>query len=258
MGGVNLFLTLVGFARGDPPSLPPTGSLRTIVPAFQAVYGGYVLPVGAEFFQEDLVPDPDVFAAKIAVQYIFGAQLGWFSLGGRDNQVPPMGIYDLLMSPSVDTEIAYLRTLSRAKQLAADWFNFGRAMRPVPLSVNQTGSISRRPLHPRSSRDLEHVGVAFGAVMSSTWLAADSQSLLVTITTVKRATPASVHASIDVREYGFPTVSPNDRFDVFGMDVGDRSAGPWRKLGTFSAATVTIRSTLGVRAVVLLKIAMAV
>jgi hypothetical protein len=36
-------------------------------------------------------------------------QLGWFSLGGRDNQQPPMGIYDQLMSPEYDAEIAYLR-----------------------------------------------------------------------------------------------------------------------------------------------------
>ena len=60
--------------------------------------GGYVLPVGAEFFQADFLPDPNVFAAKIAAQYVFGAQLGWFSLGGRDNQHPAMGIHELVQA----------------------------------------------------------------------------------------------------------------------------------------------------------------
>ena len=44
----------VGFAGGAfPPQLP---SFRgpVIAPAFQAVYAGYVLPVGAKFYQEDL------------------------------------------------------------------------------------------------------------------------------------------------------------------------------------------------------------
>ena len=53
MGGINLFLTLVGFSTGDlPGGLGPT----IMVPAFQAVYGCYVLPVVAEFFRADFLP----------------------------------------------------------------------------------------------------------------------------------------------------------------------------------------------------------
>jgi len=81
--------------------------------------------------------------------------MGWFSLGGDSNMNPPMcvtaacktvftrapvtvmlllysccrGIYDLLMDPSYDDEVGYLRKLSAAKQAGADYFNFGRAMR---------------------------------------------------------------------------------------------------------------------------------
>ena len=38
MGGINLFLTLVGFGAGDLPPLPPAHTGSVLVPAFQAVY----------------------------------------------------------------------------------------------------------------------------------------------------------------------------------------------------------------------------
>jgi hypothetical protein len=277
MDGVNLFLTLVGFQGGDPPSAPSPVSARTIVPAFQAVYGGYVLAVGAEFFRQDLTPDPDVFAAKVAVQFSFGAQMGWFSLGGRDNQQPPMGVYDLLMSHMYDAEVAYLRALSRAKQIAARWFNFGRALRPLALAVNRTvattaagvadadaaswphgdgGGVAAHASHPRSSRDATQLGLAFGDVMSSAWLADDAyaSSLLATFTAVKRATPAHVRATIDLREYGFAAAAPSDLFDVYYKAVGADFAGPWQKLGSQPASAVVLDVELGVRAVVLMRV----
>ena len=41
-------------------------------------------------------------AARLAQQLLFGAQLGWMSLGGRsDNQSPPMGLFDLLMDEAL-------------------------------------------------------------------------------------------------------------------------------------------------------------
>lgn len=66
MRDLNMYLTLVGFAGGNLPPVP-ADSGSVIVPAFQSVYGGYVLFVGAEFFQEDFV-NPDVFAAKVCCE----------------------------------------------------------------------------------------------------------------------------------------------------------------------------------------------
>jgi hypothetical protein len=80
MNGINIYLSLVAFMG------PIIGPSR-IVPVFPAVYGGYYLSMGSIFYQEDLTRNPDSFSAKIAQQFSFGAQLGWFSLGGRDNQV---------------------------------------------------------------------------------------------------------------------------------------------------------------------------
>ena len=46
---------------------------------------------------------------------LFGAQIGWFSLGGRNNEIPPMGIYNELMSEKYNDEILYLQLLSKTK-----------------------------------------------------------------------------------------------------------------------------------------------
>ena len=158
LDGINMFLTLVGFAGGDLPYIPSkAGSGKMIVPAFQSVYGGYVFFVGAMFFRRDFLPDPDTFAAKIANQFMFGAQLGWFSLGGRSND-PQMHLFDLLMDPTYDAEILYLKRLSSAKAVASDYFNHGSALRNLNLIINGTKNefgVRRLPHHPRGHGSLE-------------------------------------------------------------------------------------------------------
>lgn len=98
----------------------------------------YYISMGSVFFLEDLTHNTDVFAAKVAAQYLFGAQLGWFSLGGSDVQVPYMGMYEALMSPVYDPEVEFLKLLSRAKTAGNRWLQEGRAMRELLLVVNGT------------------------------------------------------------------------------------------------------------------------
>ena len=83
------------------------GASSRIVPAFNAIYGGYYIGMGAIFDVGDLIPNPDAFAAKITEQFVLGAQLGWMSLGGRDNQNPSMAMFDLLMDEKYDAEIDF-------------------------------------------------------------------------------------------------------------------------------------------------------
>lgn len=97
-------MTLVGFISADIPYLQPTESQSVLVPVHEAIYGGYVMYAGAEFYAGDF-NNPDYFAAKCANMLMFGAQIGWFSLIGRDNQGNYMGIYDELMSSQYDMEI---------------------------------------------------------------------------------------------------------------------------------------------------------
>jgi len=119
---------------GDIPYLQPEQVGEIIrIPVHQAIYGGYVMYAGAEFFASDL-NDPDNFAAKLADMFMFGAQMGWFSLVGVDGIEPDMAIYDKLMSSKYDAEIEYLRMLSSAKKVANSYFINGRAMRRLPLN----------------------------------------------------------------------------------------------------------------------------
>ena len=62
--------------------------------------------------------------------------MGWFSLTGRDNQDPYMGIYDTLMDEKYDPEVNFLKLLSDYKIVAKDWLNFGRIMRDLPIKIN--------------------------------------------------------------------------------------------------------------------------
>jgi hypothetical protein len=277
MGGLDMYLTLVGFASGD--LSPPLSSLSTdlstkeqdassyIVPAFQSVYGGYALFMGAEYFQNDFLPNPNVFSAKIANQFLFGAQIGWFSLGGRANQVPNMGLYELLMDSKYDQEIYYLNLLSSVKQKCQKWLTHGRAMRALSVVVNGShteNALRHLPLHPRHksasraesdahSHDSHEYGLSYSPVMSAAWMSADATSLLLLVTTVERATPASVQGYLNVNDYGFQGENvENEKFDVWSVpSVG---TAPPTLLGTYDGSKVMFSGALGVHSVRLFRI----
>merc|ERR1712083_1168698 len=130
---------------------------------------------------------------------------------------------------------SYLQALSMAKRTGSDWFNHGRAMRSLDLVVNG----SRQAI---TQEDL------FGAVMSSAWLSADNQSLLLTITTVKRYTPAVVSTALDLSKFGFPD-SSSKKFDIWWMPID--GSGREQRLATYSGSKVNVTLALGVRAVAL-------
>ena len=275
MGKLDMFLTLVGFGGGN--LSPPSTSAATgddtdvtdapyIVPAFQSVYGGYVLFMGAEFFMADFLPNPNVFAAKIANQLLFGAQIGWFSLGGRYNIDNPVPLYDLFMDEKYDDEVVYLRTLSNAKRAAQDFLVHGRAGRFINgLAINGTADAVRRVSrdHPRhrarnNEEDVEEDAVAdlyFAPVMTGTWLAADGKSLLVIMTTVERYTPATAQATLDLRHYGFGPHAAAKMFDVWTVPTD--GGAPVRVGGPFQGNEVQVEAVLGVRAVRMLRVTQA-
>lgn len=229
MDGVNVFLTLVGFSGAF---VGPSH----IVPVFQAIYGGYFLAAGAEYFTTDFAPDPDVFASKLAKQFTFGAQMGWFSLGGRSNQQPPMGIYEQLLDPAYDLEVAYLQRLSEARTRGREWFVHGRIMRELPLVVNGTNASEALP---------------YDSVSSSSWLDASGKSLMVAMTTVRRYSPAfSLQFQLDMRKYGFEEASDTQKFRVSVLLAG----GAAKELGEYGVGTVRYQGVLAAREVTLLSI----
>ena len=177
LGAVDVLLALYAYNHGD----WALSSAYRSVPAFPAVYGGYYAAAGAEFFQSDLLGDAqetsgrsaaaatadgnnttaatDVWCAKLARQLLTGAQLGWASLGGRDNQDPPMGLYELLMnnhytynssgssapggksigrggtSGELDEAVVFWRDLATARAALGGTFWDGRASRDLDYSV---------------------------------------------------------------------------------------------------------------------------
>eukprot|EP01043_Picozoa_sp_COSAG02_P035835 COSAG02_NODE_2591_length_8466_cov_26.224095_6_plen_256_part_00 len=218
--------------------------------------------------------DPDVFAAKIAAQFVFGAQLGWFSLGGRDNQHPAMGIMVLLLDSDYDEEVFYLRSLSKAKHMAAPWFNHRRMMRPIELQLNTSDNslsavnVANHPRQSKRSHDMQHeneqhlevdaeLSLGFGPVMATAWQNPSNSSLLLAVTATKRATPIfSLKMSLDLVDYGFGAASHGKQFEVMEAVVG--SDGPsepsWSKVGSFDGEAVDLQLVLGVRGVALLRI----
>ena len=196
MDGVDMYLTLSGFGAGD---FAQSATSR-IVPAFPAIYGGFVISMGAEFFTTDLDDDGDVFAARLAQQLLFGAQLGWMSLGGRsDNQSPPMGLFDLLMDEAHDEEVAFLARLSSARDILSEFFLHGRPSRDLALNISRT-----RRRAPWASHRNGGSGLEFDTIASRVWLDATQSALAILMVSVENnsleETPVSF--ALNVESYG--------------------------------------------------------
>ena len=187
-----------------------------------------------------------------------------------------MGVLDLLLNSEYDEEMYYLRSLSNAKLIAANWFNHGRMMRPLELKLNTShGDASAVGLvrHPRQSKrsydhsqhehenqselDSRFSELGWGTVMATAWQDPSNSSLLVTLTATKRATSIfSLQASLDLAEYGFGVGSHGKRFVVQEIVVGPDATSDheWRHVGSFDGERVELQMALGVRAVSLLRI----
>jgi hypothetical protein len=138
MDSVDGLLALVAFGVPLGGSGAETaGSLPVhFSPLFPSVYGGLYVAFGAEFFQSDLAPNPDVFTSKLALQLVAGAQLGWMSLGGTQTP-PPMGLYDMLVDPAHAAELAFLSEASQFRLKMRPFLQDGRLV-PQACGVNGT------------------------------------------------------------------------------------------------------------------------
>jgi hypothetical protein len=199
MADVNVYLSLEAFADAD--FIGP----RRIIPAFAAIYGGYYTAMGSIFYQTDF-KDPDVFAAKVGKQFMFGAMLGWFSLGGRDNAKPPVALYDLLMSQSFNSEVLYIKLLSDARAFLVPYIMLGRALRDLPIVVNgslhDSGAVFIAPSTKAGHESTQIISV----LLHQAWLSRDGQ-LLIAITNAQRYGDTHVYLDIPISHYGVPGIS---------------------------------------------------
>lgn len=150
------FLTLNAFRGALAQSSTGTQSTyKHSVNAFPAIYGGYYIGFGAEWFRTDF-QDHDWFCGKLSKHFAAGSQLGWFSLAGIANDPQdscgPMGVGDLLLAPENNDLIAFLQVLLSARRhVLLDYFVDGHLVRlpvlsPEPPAVMQTVSGGGRPL----------------------------------------------------------------------------------------------------------------
>ncbi len=85
------------------------------------------------FFISQLLPFISLHGScQVALQMLFGSQMGWFSLLGRDNMNPPMGILGQLLDPAYTPEVDYLRLLAESKLRVNAWLTHGRMMVRIP------------------------------------------------------------------------------------------------------------------------------
>ena len=106
IGSVDTFLSLPAYS----------GDLDEIVPAFQYMYSnGLFVSAGAEFFELDVLMDNgEIFVKKLMKQFLFGSQLGWFSIG-ESSQLPSMQILDALEDTRNEIVLQAMQRLVRLR-----------------------------------------------------------------------------------------------------------------------------------------------
>ena len=141
-----------------------------LAPAFPAVYGGFYNAFGGMFSRADFAPNADVLAARLAAQFVYGAQLGWMSLGGvtsgtdLDTGCGPMGTSDLWLSEAHDDEVAYLQLLAACRAASAPYFVHGRlAKTPAVSSATFSWSGANDTIPPRNAGP-------FPALFAAAWV----------------------------------------------------------------------------------------
>lgn len=198
MASLGGYLTLTAFAA------LPEGVSRSSV--FQVVYGGYYNAFGAEFLQTDLTEaDGAVFDDKLAMMFVEGAQLGWFSLGGTTHQ-PMFAMYDLFVSGKYSRNTEFVNTLVAYRQLpaVATHLRDGVLLRPI-----EKGHL----LPPR--------------IVTSAWAAPAGSPYLLALFF---ANPSSEPAFLDI-EVSLATYAA----DISGLGIGITLAGE----STFTVTRVT-------------------
>lgn len=214
MNQVNGYLSLVAFAADAVPG-------ARIAPVFASVYGGYYIGFGQIYLAADFDNGAVVYADKVSTAFVLGAQLGWFSLGGTTDK-PPMGLYDILMSSKFDAQVAYLQLLSQYRTLAADFFNYGRLMKPVTIGSTSTEQLPKRhlsaaereqlarlhrneplaALHEKASAALSDRGFNTDPIRSAVWgdVRAQAGDLAVLVTNIG-AEGSTVSFAINMADY---------------------------------------------------------
>ena len=259
MDVANGLLTLVAFgvpfAEQNPPPAPaqaPTAQsvaapASILVPAFPAVYGGYFVGFGSIYTHNDLALDANVLASRMAASFVYGIQIGWFSLQGVDHgpdldtRCGPMYTQDLWMMPKHDPEVAFLQLLARSRGSMARYFVHGSLAQPVEVSPTpRTFMAPVQQIMPRNPGP-------FPTLSSAVWRTHNLSSVCVFLVS---STQASVDAAftMDMRDYGFDLAQQHFVVELVTSE-GSRS-----KVATVVDGVVVLKRKIAGRSVEMLEV----
>jgi hypothetical protein len=216
MDMVEGFLVLTAYVM----SLSSAGDAAYMVPAFSHIYGGYYNAFGAEFYANDF-KDKTWFRAKLANQWVRGAQLGWMSLGGiEDDSCGDMGVFDLLMDPENEDLNRWIVSLSEER---AYWTEFLVEGREVPGAVVQ-GNFAKGRKQSDESKGAGCGVFSYDEVAVGVWEQAASNSHAVVMANVYGAPVDGVTVTVSWSSLGYSVG------DVVSVEMrGERGFVLWKK-----------------------------
>lgn len=213
MDSLHGYLTLVAFksslvVSNGVPSSSSTG-YRIISPAFPAIYGGYYVGFGAQWYQLDF-DDHDWWCGKLAATFVTGTQMGWFSLLGiSDDPLDSCGnmaVNDLLLDDANADLIDFLKILAKQRGALVDYFVDGHLIRslgmsPLPQILTQTISSGGYPL------------LDYQSVSTTSWRLDSTQT---TMTVLVSSTPQSFETDLQInfQNWGYENVEELKVFQI--------------------------------------------
>ena len=189
-----------------------------MTPAFPAIYGGYFVGFGSIYTHNDLALNPDVWASRVAASFVWGIQMGWFSLGGVDHgpdvdtQCGPMHTLDAFLDPKHDEEVDYLRLLATARGSMSRYFVHGRLGSPVTITPTPTVFMAPNqtimPGNPGPFPTLSH----------AVWLAPSQNNSSISNRGQSASPPASLCLFLVTSTSAAVPVSAELRMTLYGFD----------------------------------------
>lgn len=239
MDMVQGYLTLTPFKYSlAQSSIGDLQSYQRLVPAFPAIYGGYYIGFGSEWFRADF-EDHDWWCSKLATTFAAGSQIGWFSLIGMiddpEETCGPMGVGDLLLSESNADLVHFMQMIVSARAVVVDYLVDGRIFRPLmmspePLAKSQTVPSGGQPI------------LDYDSVVSATWTL-DGNVLALLIGTTEATFETEI--TIPFELWGF---SGNAMVDVFALSGEGKS-----KIATLTGPTAVVSVSVLPRSISMLE-----
>jgi hypothetical protein len=126
----------------------PVGRQK-LIPLFPLVYSGRALLFGIQYIVEDDIKLSMPFRIKIAREFIWGSQLGWFNI-------------NIIMNPKSTAEAEFLRNLAQCRKYGHEFFVSGRFLGEFNASTDS--------LHIEMNKNSD---IDVPSVMGSKWQAED-------------------------------------------------------------------------------------